>query len=115
MIKKETYQGGLGRKKAVGIGEIIPKCLRSMGLSYGMNSHLVYSAWDTVSGAGPFTLRKYYRSGILYITVNSSVIRNQLYFQKNTLVEKINGLLSENDFFDNNVAGTGYVKDIILK
>jgi len=103
------------RRKTEGIGDILPQCIRMLGLSSGLNTHLIFKAWDDVSGAGPFTLRRYFRSGTLYITVNSSVIRNQLYFQKDALVEKMNKYIADEGLFDRNNASVGQVKNLILK
>ena len=46
--------------------------------------------------------------------MNSSVIRSQLHFQKDALLEKINALLSEDALFSS--GGTKrYVKELIIK
>ena len=67
------------------------------------------------SGAGPFTLKRYFRSGTLYITLNSSVIRNQLSFQKEALIEKMNATLSGDPLFTSDNRTAGYVKELVLR
>ncbi|MFA6592063.1 MAG: DciA family protein [Bacteroidales bacterium] len=114
-MDKNQNSSGLRRSKAVGIGTLIPYFLRSMGLSYGMNTHIIYCAWDAVSGAGPFTLKTFFRNGTLFVTLNSSVIRSQLYMQKDVLVEKINQYLAGDHLYDEKIAKTGYVQKIVLK
>lgn len=82
------------------------------GLSTGVNCQIVFETWDKVSGAAAYTLNRFYRDGNLYITVSSSVVRNQLYFQKDTIVKSINDELVKNPLFE---ARKGLVKNLILK
>lgn len=82
------------------------------GLTTGVNCQMVFEAWDQVSGAGAYTIGKFYRQGNLYCTISSSVVRNQLYFQKDALVELLNETLRKNPLFDQK---KGLVKNIILK
>ena len=71
--------------------------------------------WDECSGAGPFTLKRYFRSGTLYVTLSSSVIRNQLSFQKEALIEKMNACLSGDSLFTDDNRTAGFVKDLVLR
>lgn len=82
------------------------------GLATGMNCQMVFEAWNKVSGAASFTIGKFYRDGTLYCTISSSVVRNQLYFQKDTLVSLLNEELRKNPLFD---LKKGLVKNLILK
>ncbi len=82
------------------------------GLTTGVNCQIVFETWDKVSGAGPYTLNRFYRDGNLYITVSSSVVRNQLYFQRDALLKAMNDALVENPMFE---ARKGLVRNIIFK
>jgi hypothetical protein len=115
MKEKDSKYNRIARKDAQLIGDVLPQCIKLLGLSSGMNTHVIFKAWDDVSGAGPFTLNRFFRSGILYITVSSSVIRSQLYFQKDELKDKINEYLAKEEIFDRNNSKVGYVKNIVLK
>lgn len=95
--------------------EVVSMYIKSMKLSAGLNTQRIFSAWDEASGAGSFTLKKFFRDGKLYITLNSSVIRNQLSFQKDVLIEKMNGILSEDELFTKDDARVSFVKELILK
>ncbi len=86
-----------------------------MKLSSGLNRQCVFKAWDDVSGAAGYTLKKYFRDGKLYITVSSSVLRNQLYFQKDVLLAKMNQLLSQNELLTCDKDRDSFVKELILK
>ncbi|NLZ18933.1 MAG: DUF721 domain-containing protein [Bacteroidales bacterium] len=106
----------VSRKNAVPLGELIQEFLKSSRLGSGHNTQRIFAAWDAASGAGRYTVRRFFRDGRLYITVDSSVVRSQLSFQRAALLEKVNALLAEDELFirDRAAAG-GVVKELILK
>lgn len=95
--------------------KVVEEFIKSMKLSAGLNTQRVFAAWDACSGAGPFTIKRFYRGGKLYITLKSSVIRNQLYFQKDALIEKMNAFLSEDTLFTADNRTVGFIRELILK
>lgn len=95
--------------------EIVRMYIKSMKLSSGLNRQCIFAAWNDASGAADYTLKKFFRDGKLYITVSSSVIRNQLYFQKDILLEKMNDILSDNELFMPDGNRDVYIKELILK
>lgn len=103
------------RKTALSAGDAIMEFLKQSRLASGLNNQRIFSAWDQVSGAATCTLKRFYRDGKLYITLNSSVIRSQLSFQKDILLEKINEVLASDELFVKDDPAVGYVKEIILK
>ncbi len=103
------------RKEAIGMDKVVEEFIKSMKLSAGLNTQRVFAAWDACSGAGPFTIKRFYRGGKLYITLRSSVIRNQLYFQKDALIEKMNAFLSEDTLFTADNRTVGFIRELILK
>ena len=105
----------LHRKEAVSMDEVVDRFIKGMKLAAGLNTQRVFAAWDACSGAGPFTLKRFYRGGKLYITLNSSVIRNQLSFQKDALVEKMNAFLSQDALFTADNRTVGYIQELILR
>ena len=111
--KKRNYF--IRRKEALSMEEVIEEYIKSAKLASGLNTQRIFAAWDGCSGAGPFTLKRYFRSGTLYITLNSSVIRNQLSFQKSELIEKMNATLSGDHLFTSDNHTVGYVKDLVLR
>ena len=69
-------------------------------------------AWSQVSGASRYTLDVNLNKGILYVTLNSSVARNQLYFQRDILLQKMNEFLDSDPIF---VKGEGpAINNIVL-
>lgn len=103
------------RKEAVTMEEVVSAYIKQMKIAAGLNTQRIFKAWDECSGAGPYTLRKYFKAGKLYITLSSSVIRNQLLFQKDALVEKMNQHLARDPLFtkDNNTVGE--IQTLILR
>ena len=73
------------------------------------------TAWDAASGAGRYTIRRFFRDGKLYITVDSSVVRSQLTFQRDTLLAKVNALLAQDELYTRVDADETIVKELILK
>ena len=103
------------RKEAVGMDQIVRQYIKSMKLAAGLNTQRIFAAWDACSGAGPFTLKRFFRSGKLYITLSSSVIRNQLYFQRDVLIEKMNAFLAEDPLFTADNRTVSFIRELILK
>lgn len=87
--------------------------LKQARLASGLNSRCIFNAWDEASGASAYTLKRFYRDGKLYITLSSSVVKSQLSFQKNLLVEKMNTILKGNELFTPD--GDNFIKELILK
>ena len=103
------------RKTAVGMDQLVKEYIDSMKIASGLNTRRVFAAWDQASGAAQYTIKRYFRGGKLYITLNSSVVRNQLSFQKDALVEKINLLLDRDNLFTKEDPRVSWVQEIILK
>ena len=111
--KKRNYF--IRRKEALTMEEVIEEYIKSAKMASGLNTQRIYAAWDDCSGAGPFTLKRYFRAGTLFITLNSSVIRNQLSFQKEALIEKMNATLSGDSLFTPDNRSVGFVKELVLR
>lgn len=109
----ETYR--IHRKQALNMEEVIDQYIRSMKLAAGLNTQRVFAAWDEVSGAASATLRRYYRDGVLRVSLASSVQRFELGLQKAQMIERMNALLLQDDLFVKDDPKVGLVKDIILK
>ena len=106
----------LEKKEAVRIDQLIGLALKSYGLSAQHNTRRIAEAWNAASGAGAYTSRRYFRDGKLYVTLNSSVVRSQLMFQKDLILEKMNAIIAGDPLFikDDNATGC-CIKELILK
>ena len=107
--------GGINRKDPVAMEELVQMFIKSMKLSAGFNTRRIFEAWDAASGASRYTLRRFFRDGKLYITLNSSMVRNQLGFQKAALVDRINAILREDELFQKDDPQVKFVEELILK
>jgi hypothetical protein len=105
----------INRKNALPLAAAIREYLRDTHLSSGLNTRRIFAAWDQASGAAPFTLKRFYRGGKLYITLRSSVVRSQLGSQKDLLLEKINDILSRDECFSQDDPSVSWVQELILK
>lgn len=105
----------IGRKDAQGMQELIGMYIREMKLASGFNRQRVFEAWDAVSGASRYTIDRFYRDGMLYCTISSSVVRNQLYFQRDVLVQKMNEYLAKDEMVVRDSTDCPMIKNLILK
>ena len=111
--KKRNYF--IRRKEALTMEEVIGEYIKSAKIASGLNTQRIFAAWDACSGASSFTLKRFYRDGKLYITLSSSVIRNQLYFQRDALVEKMNAFLVKDELFSPEEDRANCIQELILK
>lgn len=95
--------------------KIVEQFIRSMKIAAGLNTQRIFEAWDVCSGAAPYTLKRFFRDGKLYITLRSSVYRSQLWMQRDLIVAKMNAFLREDSLFVKDYPKVGYVKELILK
>jgi hypothetical protein len=103
----------LRRKDAVGMDRLVQDFIREMKIASGVNKCRAQEAWNQVSGASRYTLDVNLDRGVMYVTLNSSMARNQLYFQRDILVQKMNEFLENDPIF---VKGEGpAVRIIVLK
>ena len=105
----------VARKTAVPLEQVIRDYLKAARMTGGLNTQRIYAAWDAASGAGRYTIRRFFRDGKLYITVDSSVVRSQLTFQRDTLIAKVNALLAQDELFTRTEGDADIVKELILK
>ena len=105
----------IGRKDAQGMEELIGLYIREMKLASGFNRQRVFEAWDAVSGASRYTIDRFFRDGMLYCTISSSVVRNQLYFQRDVLLRQINEYLDKDNMLVRDGKDGPLVRNLILK
>lgn len=103
------------RKEALSIAQAIRLWMKSEHLGATFNTRRIFNAWDRVSGAADYTLKRYFRDGTLHITLSSSVVRSQLSFQKEALIEKLNRTLEQDELFDPENQTVSRVRELKLK
>ena len=105
----------IARKQAISIGEALKEMFKSGHATFSHNTRRVFEAWNVASGAGACTIRRFFRDGVLYVTVNSSVVGMQLRMQKSYYIQKMNALLADDPLFISEESHPEVVKDIIIK
>lgn len=113
MGQEKGYRA-LRRQEAVGMEELVAQFIREMKLSSGLEKHRIAEVWNEVSGAGRYTLDVIFERGVLTCMLSSSVVRNQLYFQREALLKRLNEVLSEDSLFAGRYKGQ-IIMNLILR
>lgn len=110
----EHNKNGLRRRDAVGMDKLVEEFIRDMKLASGLNRQRVIAAWNAVSGAQRYTVDVFVKDKVLYCTLGSSMVRNQLYFQKDVLLNQINEYLDSDDMYVKEDEKP-YIKNLVLR
>lgn len=80
------------------IKDILQEFIKEEHLEDGLQRVRIFRTWDLVVGeAGArATTNKFFRDGILYCTINSSIVRTQLYYRKEDIALQMNKMLNDN-------------------
>jgi len=80
------------------IKDILQEFIKEEHLEDGLQRLKIFKVWDLVVGeAGArATSNKFFRDGVLYCTINSSIIRTQLYYRKDDIAALMNKMLNDN-------------------
>ena len=110
----DSRKNGLRRQEAVAMEELVEQFIKDMKLSSGLGKQRVCEAWTKVSGAGRYTLDVSFDKGVMVCVISSSVVRNQLYFQRDRLLKSLNEHLASDELLAGSVEGD-VVKTLILR
>jgi len=88
------------------VGGVIRQYLRDMGLETPLNEHRLIQAWDKVLGpsVSRYTRELRIYNQVLYVTISSAALRNELMMRRTELVSRLNA-----------EAGAQVITQIILK
>jgi predicted nucleic acid-binding Zn ribbon protein len=94
------------RSKTISIGEAIKDYVREMNMEGKLNEIGLINSWEEIVGKAisTRTSKLYIKDHVLYVHLNSSVVRNELLMLRQALMEKLN-----------QKAGTEVIRDIVLK
>lgn len=94
------------RSKTISIAEAVNDYIKEMNLGDKLSEAGVINSWEETVGRAisSRTTKIYIRDHILYVHLNSSVVRNELLMLREALREKLN-----------QKAGTEVIKEIVLR
>jgi predicted nucleic acid-binding Zn ribbon protein len=94
------------RSKTISLAEAMQDYIREMNLEGKLNEIALINSWEETVGKviSAKTRKIYIKDQVLYIHLNSSVVRNELLMLRGTLLEKLN-----------EKAGAEVIKDIVLR
>jgi predicted nucleic acid-binding Zn ribbon protein len=94
------------RSKTISLAEAVNDFIKEMNLGEKLSEVGVINSWKEIVGKAisSRTSKIYIKDHILYVHLNSSVVRNELLMLRETLKEKLN-----------EKAGTEVIKDIVLR
>ena len=72
--------------------EVLEQLFKAYGWTEKMDGVKIINSWDKVVGGiiANHTTNLYVKNKILYVKLDSSVIRNELYMERTNLVKKLN-------------------------
>jgi predicted nucleic acid-binding Zn ribbon protein len=88
------------------IDSLLDQFVKTNNLERGLAEYRLMKAWENLLGIciARKTKSMHIRNGKLFVTLHSSVVRNELSMMKETLISRLN-----------EAAGMNVIKDIILK
>ena len=94
------------RSKTISLAEAIKDYINEMKLGGKLSEVGIINSWEEIVGKAisSRTTRIYIKDHVLYVHLNSSVVRNELLMLREVLKEKLN-----------EKAGAEVVKDIVLR
>src|SRR4030066_806834 len=94
------------RSKTISLAEAMKDYIREMNLEGKLNERAIINSWEETVGKAiaSRTSKIYIRDQVLYVHLNSSVVRSELLMLRQVLKEKLN-----------EKAGCEVIKDIVLK
>jgi predicted nucleic acid-binding Zn ribbon protein len=94
------------RSKTISLGEALKDYIREMNIGDKLGEAGVINSWEEIVGKAISlrTSRIYFRDHVLFVHLNSSVVRNELLMLRDALKNKLN-----------EKAGSEVVKDIVLR
>jgi predicted nucleic acid-binding Zn ribbon protein len=94
------------RSKTISIAEAVTDYIKELNLGGKLNEISVINSWEEIVGKAisSRTSKIYIKDNILYVHLNSSVVRNELLMLREVLKDKLN-----------EKAGSKVINDIVLR
>jgi len=80
------------RKNTQGIGEVLSEYIEAMGMRRRLKESRIEKIWEEILGekSASLTRKIYIRKGVLFVYLDSSVLRNELMMIREKLIASIN-------------------------
>ena len=90
------------RAEAETVGDIITRLLKAENLEQKFDEQRVAAMWKDVVGQGinRYTVNRSVRNGVLYVTISSAPLRNELMMNRSRLVSRINDFIGHEVIHD---------------
>ena len=74
------------------IGEVLREYIDSMSMGRKLKESRLEQHWEEILGKNAASLTKkiFLKKGVLYVYLNSSVLRNELLMMRETIIERMN-------------------------
>jgi hypothetical protein len=94
------------RSKTISLAEAVNDYIKEMNIGGKLSEVTIISSWEEIVGKAisSRTTKIFIKDHILYVHLNSSVVRNELLMLREVLKEKLNSK-----------AGSEVIKDIVLR
>lgn len=94
------------RSKTISLAEAVQDYIKEMNIGSKLDEVGVINSWEEIVGKAisSRTTKIYFKDQVLYVHLNSSVVRNELLMLRQVLKDKLN-----------QKAGTEVVKEIVLR
>lgn len=94
------------RSKTISLAEAVQDYIKEMNLSGKLSEIAIINSWEATVGKAIAlrTSKIYIKDNVLYVHLNSSVVRNELLMLRQALIEKLN-----------EKAGSEVIKEIVLR
>jgi predicted nucleic acid-binding Zn ribbon protein len=92
-LKEERLNKSMmGQSNTKSIKDLIIRLIKEEGLEEGLQHARLYALWDELLGVtvAKNTRKKYMQGRTLFVYLNSSIVRNQLFMMRQDIIKQLN-------------------------
>lgn len=106
---------GFSRRSAEPFLAVFLEWVVSSGGGPSYNAYRIEKAWKEVSGSQGHTVRTFFKDGVLYVSLDSSVLRSRLSHLTDAMLGELNAALDRDERFIKGYSFSRKVDKIVLK
>lgn len=90
------------RTNAEQVGELITRLLQAEGIESKFNEQQAVTLWPQVVGSGVnrYTVNRSVYNGVMYVTISSATLRNELMMNRSAIIKRLNEFLGHEVIHD---------------